>query len=65
MKLKQQRQDVEYLINAEIHNVHELDEIAERVNNLILMAEEADRLYYRGIYTKISKQVVEDAKVKK
>jgi hypothetical protein len=62
MKLKQHREDVKWL-NTWPSYPH-CKTIAGRYRNLILFAEEADKLFYRGMYTKKARRVIEDGKVK-
>lgn len=65
MKLKKHREDVAYLKGCTIFDTDDVRVIADRYHRLILMAEEADRLYYRGIYTTKVKRVLKDAETGK
>ena len=67
MKLKRQREDVKWLkswqdgLNCECDTCTTFRDVARRYLNLIRMAEEADRLYYKGFYTDRASMVLKDA----
>ena len=67
MKLIQHREDVKYILNTLPRPLGSKrpQEIAKRLSHLIDLVEEAERLYYQGIYTTKAKQVLKDAEVKK
>jgi len=64
MRLKAQREDVKIIKNMDIVGDEEAGQIAARYQHLILLAEEADKLYYQGIYTDKARKVIEDAEGK-